>query len=222
MKRIGSAGKNLLGSVIAVVIAGLISTHVAQADVLQYTFAGTAAGDINGGPIGPLPFTLTFTDNTSNIVNQGGGFFRYNNETVTVTSGSFVTTVAGVTVVVNGNAGDPDPANFVIGESVNFFNPAFNDGLGLDFSSALLGYNLSTAVSTGLVTGADLTPTLNGIGGGFLDSFGDTDEITGDTSLSFTAVDLTPPAVTPEPSSWLLLTTGLSGIGLLRRHFINA
>jgi hypothetical protein len=208
--------RNFLKAALAVVAISFLLGSAALADTLTYTFSGVGSGTIAGNTnttFTDASFTATFTENTANITNfgVGSGYFLYTGISGTFTEGSYTTTITGVSVEVNANPSAG--GNF---ESVDLFNTSATNGLGLDSCSVLLGYDLTTPVSTSPAcpTNANLTPTL---GGSFSTTTGDTLTLTGDDSLDFTAAAAV--AAVPEPSTLFLFTTGLSGIGLLRRRF---
>lgn len=178
----------------------LLSSGVAFADTLDYTFTGVASGTITGttnSTFSSTSFTLTSVANTDQVADAGGGYYDLYGVTGTFTEGAYTATLADVNIVVNDNSGF---------ENVNFYNAAFNNGLGLQNNPALLGYMLVTPVSTGAATGGDLETTFNG--GSFLATDGDSIQFTGVDSLAFT---VNGPSPAPEPSTWVLLGTGLFG-----------
>ena len=215
MLRIGSFRHHVLSAAIAVL---LLPVGSMSASTLIYTFSGTASGTISGTTnttFTNAAFSVSFTENTSAITGSGG-FFLYNPAPGGVfTEGSYSTTFTNAVIETNGNGNTGSGAY----ETANLFDTAFNNGVTLDSNPALLGYALNTTVNTGLVTASgDLAPTLNGLGDGFTTTTGDVVEFTGLSALDFV---VTAPSVSavPEPSTLVLLTAGLSGIGMLRRRF---
>lgn len=202
-------GKKLLAAVFSVLALSLLPA-AAHADQFQYVFSGTASGLYDGLPAGDTPFTLTFVENTSSLgLDQpAAGYYEYTDISGTLVANGMTFILNGVTLEVNGNSGE---------QNVDFYDSAFTNGLGLS-SPTLLGYNLMSNLDVPATT-SDLTPTLGA--SSFAVSGGNTLQFTGDANLGFTATDLTP-AATPEPSSLLLLGSGLSGLALLRRRFLKA
>ncbi len=213
MLRIGFMKTAILGAV-------LLSAGTMSASTLVYTFSGTASGTITSGKTSTTftsqAFSVSFTENTSAITGSAG-FFLYNPASAgTFTEGSYSATLTNAIIETNGNGNTGSGAY----ETANLFNSSFTNGVTLDSDPALLGYALSTTIDSGLITaGADLAPTLNSLGQGFTTSTGDVVEFTGLTALDFAVT--TPPTTSavPEPSTLMLLTAGLSGIGMLRRRF---
>jgi hypothetical protein len=201
--------KSFFATALALTVA-LLTVSTARADVFDYAFTGTASGTIG-------PADTTFTDatfsltlnnlDTTTIDNRGSGYYSYDNENAVFTEGSTVLTLTNVTLEVNGNSGF---------QNVDFYDSTFTNGLGLsDVTPA--GYSLITNLNVP-VSNLNLSPTYGS--GTFTSTGTQTLQFTDDdgATLGFTATDLTP-APTPEPSTLLLLATGLSGIGLLRRRY---
>jgi hypothetical protein len=164
----------------------------ARAASMTYTFTGVGNGTVDTTTWSGS-FTFVFTADTSNITSGGGEFFQ-RNIAGTFSEGSFsAALVANNAVVVNN-----DPLNPRLG----FFNSLFDNG-GTIQDSSFSTYHLDTPFGPVTGTGANLLPTLNGSGDGFTTPGGDTIELLGMTSLTFSA--------TPEPST-LVMASALFGI----------
>jgi len=204
----GFSGKTFLATALAVAALMFSPARSAYADNFEYVFSGMADGTVNGTLYTNALFTLTFNEDTSAINDHGNGIYSYDGVNAFLSVGqTFMLT--NVTLLVNGNAGQ---------QSVGFYDaPASpQNGLGLSMVTPV-GYNLDADLNVPVTS--NVTSVL--LGGYFHDTNDIAIQLTGVESLGFTATDLTP-ASTPEPSSLLLLTSGLPGLALLRRRFLKA
>jgi hypothetical protein len=188
----------LLLSVLSLCVVPL----AAHADIITYTVSGTASGSLDGTAFSNALVTITGSADNSDIFSPLS--MIYDNIALTAPT----LTVAGV-----GTDTFTDTLVYVSNQNrgiVGVSDMTRNLALFLVNSSALTSYDLSTAV--GPVSG---TPVTN-LGKSFATSLG-TFEIDSANNPTFTATDNTTPAV-PEPSSLLLLTTGMMGFaGAVKR-----
>jgi PEP-CTERM motif len=154
--------------------------------------------------------TFVFTADTTDIDTSGAPFFDLHDVAGTFTEGSYSATLAPtVTIVATEDVSFP---------RINFFNADVTNGLGLN-NSALATYDLSTSIGPITTPPGFLTPTFPGVNdppsSGFA-TLGDGAVIfTADDSLVFTAALQTPPPAVPEPSTIVLMTAGVLGMGLI-------
>jgi hypothetical protein len=192
----------------------LILLPAASAGTLTYTFAGVGSGTIAGATnaaFSDAAFNVTFSLDTGTIVVPDVGFTRYNNVSGIFTEDSYTTTFTNTTIVANGN-GDTGMGSF---ETIFLFNSDFGSDIGISSDPTLSGYSLAKTVTTGVVTGPDVSGFSDAAG--FSTTTGDIVNFTGLTSLDFTAASPNGSAA-PEPSTLALITLGLGGVVLLRRR----
>lgn len=183
--------------------------------LLTYTFSGVASGSIVGptalssSTFSNQNFSISFTEDPSTVTGSAG-YYLLSSISGTFTEGSTSDTLQGAYVEVNGN---PNTGSGVY-ESINLFNSTFATDMQIIYDPALLGYELMTTLApTGSVTGQTIA---NYSGAGYSLSNGDTLDITSLSALNFSVTSPTP---TPEPGTWMLITTGVGALTLMRRRF---
>ena len=185
----------------------MLSAGAAHASILVYTFSGVGSGTIGGTPFTNASFTTTFTLNTTALTSPAGGYSEYSGVSGNFSEGAVNTTLTGATIEVNGNA-NTGVGNF---EDIFLFNSDFGNSIGISQDAVFLGYDLSTPLTTGVVTGAQIGAFTGGAG--FSTGAG-TLIFTSLNSLDFTAAAQ---GTVPEPSTLVLLACGAIACSLKRR-----
>jgi hypothetical protein len=191
---------------------------------LDYTFSGVGTGTIsnNSGTTNftDTAFSVTFVEDTANITTGGAGFFLYNPAgNGTFTEGSYTATFNHATIEVNGN-GNTGSGAF---ETVFLFNSTFGSSIGISEDPTLLGYDLTTPITTGSIPSSSITPNIGAFqdATGFTTAAGDVVQFTALDSLDFTVTS--PISATPEPSSLgFLACGGLMIAAFARRRLLKA
>lgn len=194
-------------------VGASVLVAAAAADPITFTFSGTGTISENGDTTLSGPFSFVFTADTTAVTSYTSGspldtYYKLANVSGTFTDGSFSATLApSVSIVENQTE-----------ERINFYNAAFNNGLGLiAASSAFSGYTLaSTFGPLSVPGGVNLFNNTIGVpGSSFALSGGGTIDIIADDTLTFSSSV----SAVPESGTYALLAAGLLLVGWkIRRH----
>lgn len=217
LRRLAQAVRLTVLAVAATVAAAAAPTAArAQGTPISYIFRGLLSGTISGQQYTAAPFSFTFNTNTANVFAATNGP-RVNGLLPVIAPDPSLPPIPPGTVIPSAFFVQRVGGSALFGLTYSLLGFSVDAPLVTVFSSALEGYGLDRAFPLTASTSTDpiTLPNIPGSGLQFITLSGASFEAIA------TPVVQPPTSTVPEPSTWVLLGTGLAAVGGVaarRRH----